>query len=92
MTTSSLPAVHTHGGRATCLVLGRARHDSRPRAQRDLQRRASHRGHAATIWKVPGSDHTGGIDAEPLEYERRVGTFSDDALLATTDDPEGDRK
>ena len=36
-----------------------------------------------SIWKVPGSDHTGGIDAAPLEYERRVVDFFDDALLQT---------
>jgi alpha-beta hydrolase superfamily lysophospholipase len=33
------------------------------------------------IWKVPGSSHTGGIDARPAEYERRVVTFFDRALL-----------
>jgi pimeloyl-ACP methyl ester carboxylesterase len=37
------------------------------------------------IWEVPGSSHTGGIDAEPLEYERRVVDFFDDALLTTND-------
>ena len=40
-------------------------------------------GEPKSIWKVPGSDHTGGLDAEPLEYERRVVDFFDDALLAT---------
>jgi uncharacterized protein len=33
------------------------------------------------IWKVPGSAHTGGIDARPKEYERRVIAFFDRALL-----------
>jgi len=33
------------------------------------------------IWKVPGSEHTGGIDARPAEYERRVVAFFDHALL-----------
>jgi pimeloyl-ACP methyl ester carboxylesterase len=33
------------------------------------------------IWLVPGSDHTGGIDARPAEYERRVIGFFDRALL-----------
>jgi uncharacterized protein len=33
------------------------------------------------IWKVPGSGHTGGIEAQPAEYERRVVGFFDDALL-----------
>ena len=40
-------------------------------------------GDPKSIWKVPGSDHTGGIDAAPLEYERRVVDFFDDALLQT---------
>jgi hypothetical protein len=33
------------------------------------------------IWLVPGADHTGGIEARPDEYERRVVGFFDDALL-----------
>ena len=33
------------------------------------------------IWRVPGSDHTGGIEARPAEYERRVIAFFDRALL-----------
>jgi uncharacterized protein len=33
------------------------------------------------IWRVPGSKHTGGIDAQPQEYERRVIAFLDRALL-----------
>jgi hypothetical protein len=33
------------------------------------------------IWKVPGSKHTGGIEAQPAEYERRVIAFFDRALL-----------
>jgi dienelactone hydrolase len=33
------------------------------------------------IWKVPGSTHTGGIDARPKEYEQRVVSFFDRALL-----------
>jgi pimeloyl-ACP methyl ester carboxylesterase len=40
------------------------------------------------IWKVPGSSHTGGIDAQPVEYERRVTTFFDAALLDPTRRPE----
>jgi fermentation-respiration switch protein FrsA (DUF1100 family) len=27
------------------------------------------------IWRVPGAGHTGGIDARPQEYERRVIEF-----------------
>jgi pimeloyl-ACP methyl ester carboxylesterase len=40
-------------------------------------------GDPKTIWKVPGSRHTGGIDAQPVEYERRVTAFFDAALLGT---------
>jgi hypothetical protein len=36
-----------------------------------------------TIWRVPGSGHTGGIEARPIEYERRVVGFFDRALLGT---------
>jgi len=38
-------------------------------------------GQPKSIWKVPGAEHTGGIDARPLEYERRVIEFYDAALL-----------
>jgi uncharacterized protein len=38
-------------------------------------------GEPKTIWKVPGSEHTGGIDARSVEYERRVIAFFDHALL-----------
>jgi uncharacterized protein len=38
-------------------------------------------GEPKSIWKVPGSKHTGGIDVQPAEYERRVVAFFDDALL-----------
>jgi uncharacterized protein len=40
-------------------------------------------GEPKAIWQVPGSDHTGGIDAQPLEYERRVTAFFEAALLGT---------
>ncbi len=33
------------------------------------------------IWRVPGAGHTGGIEAVPAEYERRVIGFFDGALL-----------
>jgi hypothetical protein len=42
-----------------------------------------------TIWRVPGSGHTGGIEARPEEYERRVVGFFDGALLQA--DEGGDR-
>ncbi len=38
-------------------------------------------GEPRSIWLVPGAEHTGGIEARPLEYERRVIGFFDDALL-----------
>jgi hypothetical protein len=38
-------------------------------------------GEPKEIWKVPGAEHTGGIDAQPAEYERRVIAFYDAALL-----------
>jgi len=38
-------------------------------------------GEPKTIWKVPGAKHTGGLDAQPAEYERRVTEFFDRALL-----------
>jgi fermentation-respiration switch protein FrsA (DUF1100 family) len=38
-------------------------------------------GKPKAIWKVPGSEHTGGFDADPAEYERRVVAFFDGALL-----------
>ncbi|HET9507679.1 MAG TPA: prolyl oligopeptidase family serine peptidase [Gaiellaceae bacterium] len=38
-------------------------------------------GQPKAIWKVPGAEHTGGIDARPAEYERRVVAFLDAALL-----------
>ena len=34
-----------------------------------------------TLWEIPESKHTGGIDARPREYERRVVGFLGDALL-----------
>jgi hypothetical protein len=45
-------------------------------------------GEPKTIWKVPGSDHTGGIDAQPVEYEQRVTAFFDAALLDANHPPE----
>jgi hypothetical protein len=40
-------------------------------------------GEPKAIWKVPGAEHTGGIDARPAEYERRVIAFLDAALPAS---------
>jgi len=36
-----------------------------------------------TMWRVPGAGHTGGIEAQPAEYERRVIGFFDRALLGS---------
>ncbi len=38
-------------------------------------------GEPKAIWRVPGSEHTGGMEAQPAEYERRVIAFLDEALL-----------
>jgi uncharacterized protein len=37
-------------------------------------------GQPKQMWKVPGATHTGGIDAQPAEFERRVIAFLKDAL------------
>ena len=37
-------------------------------------------GRPKSIWMVPGSRHTGGINARPVEYERRVVAFFDRAF------------
>ena len=34
-----------------------------------------------TLWEIPESGHVGGMEARPVEYERRVVRFFDDALL-----------
>ena len=39
-------------------------------------------GEPKQMWKVPGASHTGGIDAQPAEFERRVIGFLDGALRA----------
>jgi pimeloyl-ACP methyl ester carboxylesterase len=38
-------------------------------------------GPTAQLWEVPGAGHTGGLEAQPEEYERRLIEFFDDALL-----------
>jgi hypothetical protein len=38
-------------------------------------------GQPKQIWKAPGADHTGGLKAQPAEYERRVVDFFDRSLL-----------
>jgi uncharacterized protein len=37
-------------------------------------------GSSSTLWEIPESGHTGGIEARPAEYERRVVAFFDRAL------------
>jgi uncharacterized protein len=37
-------------------------------------------GDSATLWEIPESDHVGGQEARPQEYERRVVGFFDEAL------------
>jgi dienelactone hydrolase len=41
-------------------------------------------GEPKTIWKIPEAAHTGGLTSRPGEYERRVVTFYDRALLRET--------
>jgi fermentation-respiration switch protein FrsA (DUF1100 family) len=41
-------------------------------------------GPAVTLWEIVGAGHTAGISAEPAEYERRVVSFFDRALLGMT--------
>ena len=38
-------------------------------------------GEPTTLWEIPGAGHTGGIRAQPGEYERRVIGFFEHALL-----------
>jgi uncharacterized protein len=38
-------------------------------------------GEPKTLWKIADADHTGGLEAHPVEYERRVVAFFDRALL-----------
>ena len=38
-------------------------------------------GQPKQLWTVPGAKHTGGLKAQPAEYERRVVDFYDRALL-----------
>ena len=38
-------------------------------------------GEPKTLWEIPEGGHTGGIDAQPEEYEARVVGFFDRALL-----------
>ena len=33
------------------------------------------------IWEMPTGEHVGGVDAQPMEYERRVVRFFDRTLL-----------
>jgi hypothetical protein len=37
-------------------------------------------GSNSTLWEIPEAGHTGGIEARPAEYERRVVGFLDEAL------------
>jgi pimeloyl-ACP methyl ester carboxylesterase len=41
----------------------------------------AHAGQPKTLWQVAGASHTGGIDAQPREYEQRVIAFLEAALL-----------
>jgi uncharacterized protein len=43
-------------------------------------------GDTATLWEIPESRHTGGIEARPAEYERRVVGFFDAAFASVSGD------
>jgi uncharacterized protein len=38
-------------------------------------------GEPKTLWEIPEAGHTGGLDARPQQYERRVIAFFHKALL-----------
>ncbi len=44
-------------------------------------------GATATLWQIPESGHTGGLAARPRQYEERVITFFDRALLESAREP-----
>jgi dienelactone hydrolase len=44
-----------------------------------------------TLWEIPEASHTGGLDARPQEYERRVIAFFDNALLNSNKQSGGGR-
>jgi hypothetical protein len=41
-------------------------------------------GQPKTLWRIADAGHTGGLDAHPKQYERRVVSFFDRALLETS--------
>jgi dienelactone hydrolase len=51
--------------------------DDETRAGRYIQEGAPE---SVEVWEVPGADHTGGLDARPADWERRVTAFLDAAL------------
>ena len=48
-------------------------------------------GEPKATWRVPGSGHTGGLEAQPARYERRVIEFLDRALLGKSGQPTAER-
>lgn len=40
-------------------------------------------GEPKALWRIPGAAHTGGVDTNPREYERRIIAFFDNALLSS---------
>ncbi len=44
-------------------------------------------GATATLWQIPESGHTGGLAARPRQYDERVITFVDRALLESVREP-----
>jgi hypothetical protein len=43
------------------------------------------------LWKIPEAGHTGGFQARPLQYERRVVGFFDQALLGKSEPIDGSK-
>lgn len=70
-------AVAALGSRPLLLVYG-ARGQGAERELNPIYLRAATG--SAQLWEVPDATHTGGLEARPAEYERRVVGFLDDAL------------
>ncbi len=49
-------------------------------------------GEPKTIWEVPAASHSHGFDAGPTEYEERVVSFFDHALMEPHDSSQRNTK
>jgi dienelactone hydrolase len=70
--------VHRIAPRPVFFIYGQHDQDNVRELNRGYYARA---GEPKAIWQVAGASHTGGIDASPREYDRRVTAFFDAALL-----------